>query len=351
MKRVYQAVFFALLLPVQPAAAAEISGKDLCKQNFAEYKTRLTKNPDDAAGWQELRVCSDLLKRWNEAALIAQDAVERKVQRPEPHLLLGLAHYRSKDFAKAVDEFQESIRLKDDQAIAYFQLGLAYLHMNMPSEAVKAGVRAAELAPENPSYHHQLAFSYFLTHDDEKCNDEAKRAIDLDRNDVAAYKILSSLYARQGRQGLADQMAEEAIHANGRLAADNPFVADKKLTAQDIPDPFKVITPPSDTEIFLKAQWEKMKQAALKGDPGRATSFYSTEGGIRDSYRQSFDRMGPERMREVFAKLGEINDCEISSSASSAICRCNVTASGGTMLETKVYFDKNPDHVWRIKSF
>jgi tetratricopeptide (TPR) repeat protein len=351
MPRLRHALVFVLLFAGPPAFAAETSGRDLCKQNFTEYKTRLTKDPADAAGWQELRVCSDLLKRWNEAALIAQDAIDRKVERPEPHLLLGIAYYRSKDYAKAVDEFQESIRLKDDQAIAYFQLGLAYLHMNMPSEAVKAGVRAAELEPNNPSYHHQLAFSYFLVHEDEKCNVEAKRAIELDSNDVAAYKILSSLYARQGRQGLADQMGEEAIHANGRLAAANPFVPDKKLTAADIPDPFKIVTPPSDTEVFLRAQWEKMKQAALRGDAARTTSYFSELGNVQNMYRESFDRMGAERMRDVFSKLGELTDCDISASAASAVCRCSVTGTNGTILETKVNFEKNPDHVWRIKSF
>ena len=52
---------------------------------------------------------------------------------PEPHLILGLAHYHTKDYNAAVDDFKESIRLKDDQAMVYFQLGLAYLHLNQPS--------------------------------------------------------------------------------------------------------------------------------------------------------------------------------------------------------------------------
>jgi len=60
----------------------------------------------------------------------------------------------------------------------------------------------------------------------------AKRAIELDKNDIAAYKILSNLYTRQGRTDLASRMNEEAIHANGRVAAAYPFVPDKQITVE-----------------------------------------------------------------------------------------------------------------------
>src|SRR5262249_45776419 len=157
----------------------------------------------------------------------------------------------------------------------------------------------------------------------------------LDSNDIAAYKILNSLYTRQGKQELADQMMEESIHANGRTAAANSFVPDKKLSEWDMVQPFQVATPPSDTEIYLKAQWEKMKRTGLKGYVEATASFYSAEGETRDVYRQSFQRMGPDRMKDVFSKLGEISDCDIDVNAATAACRCAVNGGSGTMLETK----------------
>ena len=350
MKR--SSLFLLVVLGLTGGMKAQAdTGKELCKQNFDVYRARLSKNPNDAGAWQELRVCTDLLKRWGEAGLIASDAIDKKVQRPEPHFILGLAHYHTKEYPQAVEEYKEAIRLKDDQALFYFQLGLAYLHMNQASDAVAAGVRATELDPANPAYHHQLAFSYFSTHEDEKCEAAAKKAIELDKNDVAAYKILSSLYARQGHQAEADKMTEESIHANGRLAAANPFVPDKRVAAEEIPQPFELATPPSDTEVFLKAQWERMKGSALKGDVEATASYYSVDGDTRDLYRQSFQRMGHQRMKDVFSKLGEVSDCEIASSAASATCSCSVTGANGTLLVTQVRFEKNSDHTWRIKSF
>src|SRR4051812_48186645 len=93
-----------------PASTPPSGGKTLCKDGFESYKDRLRKNPDDAAAWSELRVCADLLKRWGEAGAIAQAALDKNVKRPEPHLILGLAYYRAKDYPHAVDEYQEAIR-------------------------------------------------------------------------------------------------------------------------------------------------------------------------------------------------------------------------------------------------
>src|SRR5262249_27413056 len=104
------------------ATVPGMGGRDLCKQNFDAYRDRIKANSDDGAAWKELRVCSDLLKRWGEAGAIAQGAVDRGVKRPEAYHIIGLAHYHTKDYTSAVDDFKESIRLKDDQAPVYFQL-------------------------------------------------------------------------------------------------------------------------------------------------------------------------------------------------------------------------------------
>lgn len=333
------------------SARKTLAGKDLCKQNFDSYKDRLRKDPEDTEAWSELRLCADLLKRWGEAGAIASAAIEKKVNRAEPHLILGQAYYQAKDFPHAIDEFQEAVRIRGDMAAAYFYMGLAHLHMNQPSDAVKAGVRAAELDPENSAYHRQLAFSYYMIKEDEKCEVEAKKAIDLDVNDIAAYKILGNLYTRQGKIKEADHMMEEAIHANGRIAAATPFVPDKRLSEFEMPQYFQTATPPSDTEVFLKAQWERMKEAAKQGLVQQTVSFYSNVGETRETYRQALERMGEARMKEVYAKLGTISECEFDATNAAAGCRCPVTGASGMILETKVRFRKDPDAIWRIVSF
>jgi tetratricopeptide (TPR) repeat protein len=103
--------------------AAKESGRGLCDENFGNYRETLHRDPDDSQAWQELRVCAELLKRWGEAGAIATAAIDRGVRRPEPHMILGMAHYRLKDYNAALDDFKDAIKLKDDNAMAYFQLG------------------------------------------------------------------------------------------------------------------------------------------------------------------------------------------------------------------------------------
>jgi tetratricopeptide (TPR) repeat protein len=330
----------------------EISGRELCKQSFDGYKAQLAAHPNDSAAWQELRVCADLLKRWTEAAAIAQAAIDNHVERPEPYFIVGLSHYAAKEYSEAADSYREAIRLNGSQAVYFFQLGLAYLHMNEPGQAVGAGVRATELDPHNSAYHRQLAFAYYLIKDNEKCEDEAKAALEIDRNDVAAYKILSNLYERMGRSQLAAHMAEEAIHANGRIAVANPFVPDKVVTPEELsPMPFQLATPPGHIEVFLRAQWEKMKQTALRGDVNGTAAYYSRVDNTHEIYRESLAKMGTQRMRDVFNRLGEISDCEMAVTQDQASCRCPVSGGKASLLETKVVFQKDPDNIWRIKSF
>jgi tetratricopeptide (TPR) repeat protein len=347
MKRV---ILLLILLTLGGLASADDNQeRDVCKDNYDTYKDLLSKHAEDDKTWPVFRACTDLLKRWPEAALVASDALQKKHDLPEAHLILGMAHYHAKEYTQAIDEYKESIRLKNDQAIAYFQMGMSYLYLNQPEEAVKAGVRATELAPTNSAYHRQLAFAYFLTNQNDACEASAKKALEIDPNDVATYKILGNLYQKEGRQAAADHMFEEAIHANGRASAANPFVADKKVVEEPTPNPFTPDTPVSDTEIFLKAQWAKMKETAQTGDIDKTLQFYSDYADTRDAYRQSFQRMGPQRMREVFGKLGDVYDCDVTFAV--ATCKCPVSAENGTLLETKVRFEKNSDHIWRIKSF
>src|SRR5882762_5280813 len=186
MKRILLFLMGVLLFPAPGLRAEDTAqGKDLCKQNYDAYMGMLRKGTEDAKTWAEFRACTDLLKRWPDAGQVAEEALQTNPNLPDAHLILGIAHYHAKEYAPSVDEFKESIRLKNDQPIAYFQLGMSYLYLNQPEEAIKSGVRATELAPSNPAYHRQLAFAYFLTNQNDLCEASAKKTLGLDPNDTA----------------------------------------------------------------------------------------------------------------------------------------------------------------------
>ena len=96
-------------------------------------------------------------------------------------------------------------------------------------------------------------------------------------------------------------------------------------------------------------QWNKMKDAATRGDTKEALQYYSDYLDTRDQYKDAFEKMGVPRMQSVFASFGELYDCDIV--FASAHCKSLVRNAAGTVVVTKIRFERNPDHIWRIRSF
>jgi hypothetical protein len=54
-------------------------------------------------------------------------------------------------------------------------------------------------------------------------------------------------------------------------------------------------------------------------------------------------------MMAIFGGFGELYDCEVV--FASAHCKALVKNAAGTVVVTRIRFERNPDHVWRIRSF
>ncbi len=344
-----------LLLPIFTSLLwAENKGKELCKQTFESYKARLEKSPEEHEAWVEFRICAAELKRWHEASEVSEAALTKNAQNADAHLLLGIARVQEKDFSKASASLNEAIRIKGDESLPYYYLGMSYLFQNKPTEAAAAAQKAVTLEPGNPSNHRQLAYAYLLLDDYAKCEVAAKKAIQLDRNDVASYKILAKLYAKMGRQADVDKALEEAMHANGRLAAVRPFVPDKVVAipkpkaeaSDDDEKPAEAVE--EDPIVLCKMQWEKMKQTIMTGDFMQALLYFSDYADTREQYRQAFQRMAP-RLKEMFSSFEELEDCH--RVLESVICKATVTNKTGTARRATIRFERNSDAVWRIRSF
>jgi hypothetical protein len=59
--------------------------------------------------------------------------------------------------------------------------------------------------------------------------------------------------------------------------------------------------------------------------------------------------MGIPHLQSVFASFGDLYDCEVV--FASANCKSIVKNASGTVVVAKIRFERNPDHIWRIRSF
>jgi tetratricopeptide (TPR) repeat protein len=332
--------------------AAGPQGKELCEKNYASYKDRILKNPTDDEAWTELRVCTGVLKKWDEAIQVALQARLKNRDLPQPYLILGLAQMQQKNYDRAVEHFDQTIALKSAQPLAYFQMGMAYLFLNEPTKAAQAAERAVELEPTNAAHHRQLAYARLLLDDLPGAEASAKKALEIDKEDLATHKILAKIYAKEGNTAAMTQEMAVVRTAETQYAAAHPELA---KAPEPAPKPQEEEEEPSQKQEDYQViglcigQWNRMKDAVMREHVEEALNYYSDYLDTRDQYRASFNKMGLPHMKTLFANFGEFYDCEVV--FASAHCKAVVTNAAGTAIVTQIRFERNPDHNWRIRSF
>lgn len=342
-----------LLLLTGALQAAETSAKEICRKKIPGLKQQLIKNSDQPELWRELRACANELKEWNDAVEAAMVGKSKAPDNPEPRLILGMAHLQARDYDRAIEHLDKAIELDSKNPYAYFQMGMAYLFKNQPEQALAAAERAVEMEPANGAYQRQAAYVYLLTDQVDKAETAAKAAIAADADDIAAHKVLSKVYTRQGKTTEAAAEAALARSAAEKRAALEPPPPPVVSTGQkgkkkeeEEDNPAKL----DDADIIadILHNWSRMKAAMARGDIEEGLGYFSDYPGTREEYRAAFAKMGP-RTQRLFANFGELYDCEVV--FLSASCKGVVRNDFGRMRSTTVRFERNPDKAWRIKSF
>ncbi len=218
-----------------------------------------------------------------------------------------------------------------------------------------AAERAIDLDPTNAAYQRQAGYTYLLLGDLEAAEAATQRAIAQDKDDMAAHKILAKIYSKSGNAaGAASELALVKASETA-FAAAHPELVKKPEPA---PKPVDVDDDKEDEEGKVEdyqligqviGQWNTMKEAMLHGDTNKALMSYSDYLDTRDQYRASFEKIGPEKLKGVFSSFGELYDCEIV--FATAHCKSMVRSPSGGVVVAKIRFERNPDKVWRIRSF
>lgn len=93
------------------------------------------------------------------------------------HYDLGLKYKNSKNYKKAIDEFEETVRLNPRFREAWWALSLIYTQDENYNQASKTLEKAAELSKNNPDVFSLLGYTYYLNKEYEKSIDAYKKAL------------------------------------------------------------------------------------------------------------------------------------------------------------------------------
>jgi tetratricopeptide (TPR) repeat protein len=108
------------------------------------------------------------------------------------HLITGSALEAKGDYAAAILEFQDALRYTRDPAL-YFAISKGYSALSKHSLAIEAGKEAVRLAPNEITYHQNMADVYAAAFDFEAAASEFEEIIKRDSTDLNAWFNLAHL--------------------------------------------------------------------------------------------------------------------------------------------------------------
>jgi tetratricopeptide (TPR) repeat protein len=122
------------------------------------------------------------------------------MEETKTHFQLGMEAYNSGDLDKAVTELEQAAREDLDNYRAFNYLGAAYASKGQYEMAVGSFKYAAQINPDIPSIHYNIAQTYEAMDELEEAMQEYEQALRIDPNYAKAYQAMKTLRDRIKRR-------------------------------------------------------------------------------------------------------------------------------------------------------
>jgi arylsulfatase A-like enzyme/Flp pilus assembly protein TadD len=160
--------------------------------------------PDPKDRIQAYELVSDALsdsQRGRYADSIAKLMQAEKIEKDSlpVHYLLGLNHYRQKDFTAAIGEFQTALKLSPSYSLANYFLGLSYVGNEDWEQAIAAFQKTLSLDATNFSAAYNLGAAYLKVGKVEDAEAVFRQAVKTNPNYAQAHTALGELLLYLGR--------------------------------------------------------------------------------------------------------------------------------------------------------
>jgi lipoprotein NlpI len=134
----------------------------------------------------------------------------------------GLAYYHKKDYDRAIEDYDQAMRLGLKDSNSFYRRGLAYLEKNDYSRAIQDFDEALKSDPDYVAALQKRGWAYEAKKDYDRAIRDYDRAISLQPNYGPAFVRRATTYQekRQYEQALADY--EAATQADPKFASERP---------------------------------------------------------------------------------------------------------------------------------
>jgi len=129
----------------------------------------------------------------------------------------GRYAYDAGNYNKAVNEFQEAVRLNPNFGDAYFYLGKSYEGLGNDRLALDAYLNAVRVQPSHGGAHARAGILYFKMHQYAAAESHLKRATEYAPSDPLPFYYLGEIYRMQGNCKASVEMYKRALALNPGL--------------------------------------------------------------------------------------------------------------------------------------
>lgn len=195
------------------------------------YKGLLDKSPKDDALWYMLAVVLQDMARYDEAL----DAIDHAIENNPDHLpyLIQKGNlYESLDLHSDAQKLYESIlsqAVPDDQIqnkVYLSSLGYAAKQLGDSTSAITFYKRALELAPEDQSLYHELAWTYMAVQDYAQAISTFNKVIGIAPEESLNYVYLGDCYYQLNNYNMAIKQYKDALELEPASTTANLKLAD-----------------------------------------------------------------------------------------------------------------------------
>ncbi len=132
---------------------------------------------------------------------------------------LGLVHFYSNHWDKAIEYFKKTIKENPKHVLAHARLGLSYSNKGKYRKAVRFCKKAIKLDPRSVTAHDHLGYVYYQHKSYENAIKSFQNALDIKPDNEGAYLHLGNTYAAMNEFGKAKECYKKAIEINPESAA------------------------------------------------------------------------------------------------------------------------------------
>jgi len=167
--------------------------------------------PKNPAAWFALGIAYNALRQHAKAIDAYQQALRIDPQNADAWYDLGIAYYYLRQHAKAIDAYQQALRIDPQDAGAWNNLGNAYSDVNQHAKAIDAYQQALRIDPQDAVAWYNLGNAYRALNQHAKAIDAYQQALRIDPQNAGAWNNLGNAYSDVNQHAKAIDAYQQAL--------------------------------------------------------------------------------------------------------------------------------------------